>query len=221
MNPRLLLAVVILASASHSMADRLSEIGAYVGAAVPDKVINREYLVSKGGADPAMLQKVFVCVADKEQSKTVKPMDFLVSSRIDARTFLVHRKAGSPFGPRPDITTTYVLVADKDMNVADGESITGVRALLTEEIREVDGSKLRVMKIDPEAARLSREGFVTRLKAGEQWTLSNFATESCRKCDGKGKIDLDRRRLGSKITTQRCADCDGKGKIVISLKVKW
>jgi hypothetical protein len=205
---------------SHfASADRLSEIGAYTGSREVKPII-KDYQVSKGGGDAVTLQKVFDAVAELEKAKGSKLFDFLISSRIDERTFLAYPKTGTPYR-KPDYTTTYLLVSDKDLNVADGESIDRVRANVTDEIREIEGSKLRVIKLNQEPTRITREEFVSRLKGGATWTLEKFNASRCEVCRGEGKINLDKRKLSTKATAVICKDCNGKGSVPVTLNVKW
>ncbi len=194
----------------------------------------KEFRVSKVGADKTELLNVFAAVQSKEAGV---PEAFEVLQRLSDTNYLVYpmkavsrvvSSSSSSYGggggsytynySQPDRSTLYWLVTESPWNAVGGETISGIFAIKTGNVRTYTtalGAQKSVKElVEIQPPLLSRDEFVSRLRAGEEWTLESYRLEPCSRCFGDGKLsDLQ--------GNARCPDCRGKGKVQVDLIVKW
>ena len=143
--------------------------------------------VSKGAKDKKLLMRVFEAVKEAEAKKAAKTHGqraLTVKQRINSKTFLVSAGGTADYW--------FLALEPKDLNNRDRFRVDAVLTDRTKTFRNENGEDVKVrvlqeVKSDP-LPTLTKEEFVKRLKAGETWTLVEFAEAKCQKCGGDGRV---------------------------------
>ena len=194
----------------------------------------KTFRVSKTGKNKDLLLRIFEDVRAQEASKFGKSRtDFMmfmeVRQRITATTYLVELGNGK----------AYWFIAKDPMNKVDGDTIECL-AKITEEvksytsalntqksvrvIRELSVEDLNLPKRPP---ALTKEKFVTELKAGKTWTVT--IKDKCKVCGGSGQLkSVSGKRSCKSCSSSSGADpfagggfSSGSGVVEVTYKVSW
>jgi hypothetical protein len=168
------------------------------------------YHVSGGGANKALLMRVFGAVKKIEEAKQAGgARTYTVRQRISPIEFLVNSGGEKDYwfialeGQKWD---------NRDQIRADTELTDATKTFLNESGETITVRVLKQVKSKP-PPEFTKEEFVQRLKDGKTWILQGFEERKCEDCGGDGRVDQE-------TGTEDCHECL-EGTVSIDYVVEW
>lgn len=176
----------------------------------PADKTTRDYHVSGGGDNKALLMRVFAAVKKIEEGKRAGgSRTYTVRQRISATQFLVNSGGEKDYwfialeGQKWD---------SRDRIQVDSELTDATKTFLDENGQTITVRVMKQVKSKP-PPEFTKEEFVERLKEGKTWVLERFDKRKCELCGGDGRVEQE-------TGTEDCRECF-EGEVSITYLVQW